>query len=289
MYVQGQSQDWRFGMPFTCRFQVTNPGTPTANNAHFMIYNLPEKMRNDILADVTDNMAYRGLVFSAGYESEPSAPPTVFIGNVYWAYSYRQGPDWITEIDALDGGFGLERGSISYSAKAGTPWGTILRAVIGMMPNLKIGFISDRLDLPDNVRGISIAEPAWSWLIKILPARARLFIAEEKVYILADRESRPDEGWLKEISDDTGLIGSPRRQQMFTIATLVFEPRIKIYQKLTLKSAWAYAGDHLVMRIEHHGTISPAVSDEAVTIVHFLRGPGEILEAAQPRRVEAAA
>jgi hypothetical protein len=279
MIIQGELQEWRVGFPFSCRFQVSATGTPTANVGHFYLYNIPEKMRNDILKDIFDDPQYRQISFMAGYESEPQLP-VVFVGNVFWAYSYRQGPDWITEINALDGGYGIEAGSVHYVAPAGTDYRQILRVLVQAMPNLTPGIISQNLPLPENARGISLAGQPWAELIKrILPINAQLFISDEVVYILAQNEYIPNAGGLTEISDDTGMIGSPRRQNNMTIATLIFEPRIKCGQKITLVSRQPYAGDHKVMMVDHHGTISPTVCDDAVTVATFFRSPTALVQA----------
>ena len=114
MVVQGNSQLWTFGYPFTIRMNITSTGTPTPMTANFFIYNLPETCRKDILLDMfyigPDNQPlYRKINLVAGYSnatgssSNAAIVAPVFAGNVFFAYSYRQGPDWITEIQAKDG------------------------------------------------------------------------------------------------------------------------------------------------------------------------------------------
>jgi hypothetical protein len=275
MVIDGATDQWKVAFPFTCKFRISSSGTPSANLAHFLLYNLPERVRNDIGKDIYEDIQYRRISFSAGYSTMPYLP-VVFVGNVFWAYSYRQGPDWITEINCLDGGWGIAKAHIEQSFPAGTKYDQIIRVICHVMEteHIKTGVISNNLGLGACERGLSICGNAWEELVRmILPINAQLFISNEVINVLAQNEHLRDAGNLTEISEDTGIIGSPRRQGLQTIATMVFEPRIAVGQKVYLKSLQPYAGDHIVKFFEHQGTISQTVCDDLVTRITFFRSP----------------
>lgn len=282
MIIEGATEQWTFGMPFTINFRSSATGTPTANVAHFQIYNLPEKVRNDLVKDSWDDLAYRRMSFSAGYESE-SQLSVIFVGNVTWSYSYRQGPDWITTIDALDGNWGMTKGKINCVVPGNASFTQILRTIALALPNVKIGAISNSLKPATagmGQRTVSVVGNPWQALIdRIIPLNAHISINKETLNILAQGEYIPSNGGLTEITEEMGIIGSPQRQVALSTFTLVFEPRLEVHQKLSIQSSQPYSGDHSVLSIEHQGTISPVVSGDLTTSVTLIRVPDSQLVA----------
>lgn len=273
--IAGKQQDWLIENPFTCRFKASSSCTPTANEATFQLYNLPEKTRTDLIKDIFDGLgelnSYRRISFAAGYRSQPQLP-VIFVGNVFWAYSYRQGPDWVTEIHALDGQYGIRNGDVQHAAPAGSEFQALLRVIAQFMPHITVGVISNSFGNSKATRGVSISGNAWDELVKrILPLNAEVFIDKERVNIITNNEYIANTGGIPEISDETGMIGSPRRQDALTTATLMFEPRIQVGQLVTLKSKESYAGDHKVLWVDHQGTVSDAICETLTTRVTFLR------------------
>lgn len=274
--ISGKEQDWLITNPFTCRFKMTSACTPTANDAIFQLYNLPEKTRTDLIKDVFDGLgepnSYRRISFAAGYRSQPQLP-VIFVGNVFWAYSYRQGPDWITEIHALDGQFGIQNGEVEHAAPAGVEFQALLRTIAQFMPHISIGIISKNVGSDQKSgRGVSVSGNAWDELVKrILPLNAQVFIDKEKMHVITNTEYIANTGGIPEISDETGMIGSPRKQADLTTATMLFEPRIQAGQLVTVKSRESYAGNHKVLFIGHSGTISDAVCETLTSNVTLYR------------------
>lgn len=271
MVVQGESQMWTFGSPFTLRFATQANGTPTMNTADFFVYNLPENVRNDLLMDIYQDPTIRTISFAAGYLREPQLP-VIFVGNVFWAYSYRQGPDWITQVHCVDGGGALDLGNIEQSFVSGTTLGQIYRAICQALPNLSVGLISKTFDQVKDPRGVVVSGNPWEELVRrIIPVNAQLFVNKQNIYIILQNEYVPNPGGLTDITPDTGMIGSPRRQGALTIATMVFEPRLEIGQQVTLHSSAPYAGEKKLLSIRHYGMISESECGDLVTEATFLR------------------
>lgn len=263
--------------PLTCRLRVSNTGTPSASLAAFQIYNLTSDVRNDIFKDDFQQFIYRQLVFSAGYQTEPSIP-IIFQGNILRAFSYRQGPDWVTQIECLDGGYGIENGVINLTVPTPYNFEDVFTRVVAGMPKVKLGIMGS-FDIT-NSRGITYSGNPWDLLVRqILPLEGQLYIDREIVNVVQQREYIVRSAALDEISDDTGLLDTPRRQEAMIRCRMLFEPRFEMMQKVTVKSAVpGNNGDYKIMRIDHVGTISGAVCESLTTEVTAL-GPSRELEA----------
>lgn len=296
MIVQGNTQKWTFGSPFTCRFATVANGGPTMNTGDFFIYNLPEKVRNDILADIYGGFentpgelvplgivplgqALRPVSFAAGYQNEPQLP-VIFVGNVVWAYSYRQGPDWITQIHCVDGQGAIDIGNAEISFISGTTLGQIFRTICQALPGLSIGLISKTFDQYKDPRGVVVSGNPWEELVRrIIPVNAQLFVNKGSIYIILQNEYVPNPGGIMEINADTGIIGSPRRQDSQTIVSMIFEPRLELGQQVLLRSASPYAGETKLLHLRHYGTISESECGDLITEATFLRPDNATIEA----------
>lgn len=263
--------------PLTCRLQVSNSGMPSANVAVFEILNLSPEIRNDLFKDAFEQFTYKQLVFSAGYASEPSIP-VIFQGNIMLCYSYRQGPDWVTHIECLDGGFGIENGSIDLSVPTPYNFEQVVAKVVAGMPRIKLGVLGAFKFTSS--RGIVFSGNPWELLVRqILPLEGQIYINHEQVNIVQQREYIVQQGLLDEISEATGLLDTPRRQSAFITCRMLFEPRLDIMQKVAVKSLVpGNNGDYKVFAVNHRGTISGAVCESLTTeVVAF--GPSNELEA----------
>lgn len=295
MTVQGNTRLWTLGSPFTIRFNITAPGTPTPTMADFFIYNLDEKLRNDIALDAFGapqnyDPLLRQISMIAGYnnfaggQNSPPIIAPVFVGNVFWAYTYRQGPDWITQLHCADG-----LGAIDVADKAwlkghsinggpnGTQLGQIYRVLCQAMKGLNRDINGYFVSLSFN--NIKIIDPVvhvgnpWQALIDdVLPRGFHLFIQQGIIYVLMTNEYVSNPSGIQEINSDSGLIGTPRRQQGLTIADMIFEPRLSVGQSVKLRSVTGLDGTKL-MAIRHYGEISESESGDCVTQAQFLRMP----------------
>ena len=168
MTVQGNTRLWTFGSPFTLRFSITAKGTPTPPFAEFFIYNLPEEVRNDIMMDAFGdpdnyNPSFRPITMVAGYNNfaggQIDAPikAPVYAGNIYWAYTYRDGPDWITQIHCFDGQGAIDMGDHAFpkglsinggpnGIQLGQIYRILCQALRGLNRDIKGYFISTSFD-----------------------------------------------------------------------------------------------------------------------------------------------
>lgn len=97
-------------------------------------------------------------------------------------------------------------------------------------------------------------------------------IYQGTIYITLQNEYITNPSNLTEINPEFGMIDSPRRQQEYTIVTMLFEPRLQPYQKITLKSLTG-SDETKLMNVRHYGEISESECGDMLTEATFLRTP----------------
>jgi hypothetical protein len=246
--------------PLTIEFEISRKWLMSANTCFLRIYNLAEATRNRLYKDLYQTTVYRALQFRAGYPDYPL--PLVFNGNVLHCYSYRQGVNFITEIEGQDGQIAMVNGFTSKTIAAGASAGDILKALIADLPNTAGSAIIGTFEQV-NARGEALSGNTWK-LISDKSGNCAV-IDNGQVKILNDSEAITGE--IPELSSASGLLGSPVRTDTMIQVSLIFEPRLTLGQKVHLSSTTnpIFDRDYKVMGIEHSGTISPAVDGERRT------------------------
>jgi hypothetical protein len=252
--------------PLTCRFQIIKSSTISLGTATFRIYNLTREVRSDIYKDAFELLIYKRVTFAAGYAGEEL--PLIFRGNITMASSYREGPDWITEIQAIDGGWDIDNTVANLTKPAPYTKADVAHTIVNQMQHLTMGAVGD-LDrsVPVPARGITLNGNAWDLITRsVTPDGGFAFINNEKVYIVNQWEYIQNDGLITEINANTGIIGTPRLQSNLVKVRMIYEPRIDVQQAVHLTTSESrMSGDYTVLRIVHQGTISGAVCDELIT------------------------
>jgi len=263
--------------PLTCRFTINRNTNINCGAATFQIYNLAIATRNDLYQDWYQLNQYRQVQFAAGYQqlsvnnSPVQSPslPVIYTGNIQQCYSYRQGPDWITEIRCLDGGYATTQGYVSLTAPVKYTFSTISRNVIGTMPQCGVGAIGalDTGRLPSR-RGITFCGNPWDLITRVIkPPTGSAFIDHEKVYILNQWEYiQLTGGYITTVSAQTGMLDSPKLQESIVTVRMIFEPNVRVQQTVQLVTTEnKMTGTYIVRNIDHGGTISGAVCEDLET------------------------
>lgn len=264
--ASGNSVVHYVSFPLTCRFQIIKSSTLSLGTATFRLYNLNADVRSDIYKDVFESLIYKRVTFAAGYDGEEL--PMIFRGNIIQAYSYREGPDWITELYAIDGGWDVDNSIAVVTKPSAYNKLDLALDVIGQFTHVTFGAAGDLQSgvLPPS-RGITLNGNAWDLITRsIRPDGGFAFINNEKIYIVNQWEFIQNEGQLDEINFDTGMIGTPRLQANLVKVLMIYEPRLEIQQKVHLTTIESrMSGDYTVLRLIHKGTISGAVCEDFVT------------------------
>ena len=276
----------KIAMPLTMNFHIKRSINADANTASITILNLSEDTRRKVFLDNYQTMYYKGIELYAGYPElvlrdgstwqYEEKLPLIFKGNIQTAYSKRNGVDYETTIEALDGGFAYINGYTSRQFGKGTTDRQMLRTLVADLPNIEEGHIGNF-----NVsieRGNTLDGPTLDYFSTISEGNA--FIDLEKMNCLLTNECF--EGSLQRIDADCGLLGSPLRQEAFLTFEMVFEPRLQIGQvvELVSKTERGYNGTYKVIGLEHSGTISDAKSGQCKTKVslNYIEGVPTIIK-----------
>lgn len=281
MIAEGREETHMINFPLTCRFRISNAALPYAEISTFKIYNLSPDIRHDLEKDFFQQNIYRKFSFAAGYITELPIP-IILQGNIQFAYSYRQGPDWITEISALSGGFAQQTSQIQLTVPTPFHFDRVLEQLVQSMApqNVGLGVIGNFV-VP-NARGITFVGNTWDLLVNtIVPMEAQITINKELVYILNQNEIIAAEGAIDTIDADAGLLDSPRHQDNMLICRMIFEPRLELFQAVEVNSIEpGNSGTWKVQRVDHLGTISGAVGETLNTEVTLFRTAEEFEEVA---------
>ncbi len=265
--------------PLTLYLDVQRSTLAQASTGYFKIMNLKEDTRRQIFHDRYDTLTRRQIILSAGYETDAGVSntanprlPIIFQGDVRFAQSYRQKQDWVTEIEAFDGGFGIINGQVSASIPTGYQMRSVLEAVARTIPNVAMGAIGDVAPPDQNSRGIAVMGNSWEVLNDLAPD-VNVFIDNGRVNIIGKDEYIETDSDPFIISADTGLLETPRRGKDTLELKLMFEPRIFVGQQVqVLSSLPYYNGLYSVQGVSHQGVISGAVNGELTTRVTVFTG-----------------
>lgn len=270
--------------PFTIDFDIQRNNLGDLNVASINIYNLSRTHRDEIGHDPWDLGTYQRMVLKAGYGNSVKS---IFQGNIYSALSVRESVDFITTLEGNDGGFAKQNGNdtgstLSAPSKLTFPAGTTRQAIIIKMMevlseyHLTPGWIGD-YNLPDKLpRKISYSGNPLQ-LLRELTGRG-VFVDNEVISCLKDGEYIPTpKEEIPLINTESGLIGTPIRQEGFLIFEVVFDPRPQVGELVQLESSTAfnYNGFCKVASVQHKGMISESVCGSLITTIGVLYNPSQ--------------
>ncbi len=250
--------------PFTMEFDLTRNTLTSANVGSIRIYNLSQKNRSLIRRNVTDTSDIRLVQLAAGYGNNL---PVIFRGNITQAWSVREGENFITQIESLDGGFAFSYGNTNTTFPAGTSMQVIIRSLIGTLPGVTVGAIGE---YPGSLLRANSYSGNTTTLLKDITGGG-LFIDNGRGNCLGDNECVS--GGLPIINSQSGLLGTPLREQTIISFDMLFEPRLLVGQRVQLDSLEGtsrganFNGLYKVISLKHRGTISAGVCGDAITSV----------------------
>lgn len=266
LLVQTQNGDTlEVKLPFTMEFDITRNILTSANVCQVRVYNLNKRNRNQIRFDVSNYGELRGIVLKAGYGDNL---PIIFSGNISQAWPVREGVNFISQIECYDGGYALANGTFDQQFISGTPQRNIIDSMLEKLPGVTPGVVGQIQG--EIARGNTYSGNTADLLNQLVPNK--FFIDNEKAHILGDSECL--QGDITLISPETGLLGTPIRQQTIINFDMLFEPRLIIGQALNLVSSSddSFNGAYKVISIKHRGMISESVAGDAVTSVGLFKG-----------------
>ena len=264
--------------PLTLEFEVTRNTASSLNSATFRIYNLSDVNRNLIFRNRTSINNINGnrnkVILQAGYETtlnKDSDLSTIFIGDLLEAYSYRQGPNVITYINAQDAGFGAYNSFVNKTVEAGTALKEIAELMMSSLKGIKKGVIGETLGVSKTTTTLN----GNVFYLLTKDYKDEVFIDLEKVNKLGINEYiKSTGGKVPLLTSETGLLGTPLRQGTDLIVDMLFEPRINVGQLVEIKSQInkQFDGQYKVNGVKHSGIISGAVNGDCRTTLQLFIG-----------------
>jgi hypothetical protein len=275
--------------PFSISCQIDRHIMASTNKCSLSITNLGITNRNKIFKDRYNTTKYFPIIIRAGYNSEAKPLfqfnalnalstnlfmlPTIFKGNILEAYSYKQGTEWITQIEAQDGLYGVQNGFVSQTYASGTNQQNIFKDLITSMPNMLIGALGS-LTEGTNDRGKVMFGQSADLIYE--ESQGNYFIDNEKLNILNNDESLSGSVILL---DSEQLKTTPRRRDAFLDCELLFSPELEVGRICELQSSYpVYNGQYRIEGFSHNVIISEAECGEATTTVNLNAGARQFLQ-----------
>lgn len=259
--------------PLTIDFDIVRSAYASSNTANIRVYNLGQNTRSQIRKDDWTYGINRPVILYAGYRENLV---TVFNGNLQHAFSLREGNNFITTIEAFDGGFAFENAQSSFQyngAVAGvqTDQVSILGRLLQDLPGVSPGIISPTFSLLKDIGG-NCSGRTVDLIREITGGGTSFFIDNGKAYCLRDYECLP--GQILIIDVQSGLLNTPMREPSKITIELLFEPSVYIGQLIYLQSSTDdnFSGQYKILSIHHRGMISESVCGSATTTLELQSG-----------------
>lgn len=254
--------------PTTMQMQIQLGALGGANSAVIQFYNLDTSVQSLLWRDLY-NIGTKKIEMSlyAGYQD---TMPLVFKGWVQTCTSQRPSGsvNTITSIEAFEGGYFFQYGYINATIAKDTKFKDVLSYMLEGDENVTLGCVSP--EISDLKRDTTFIGQIMDLLNRNYSGY-NSFIEKGKFHILGSDELMT--GDLLVISDESGMLGSPKRSNIFTEVDLIFEPQLRVGQGVSLVSKnplmqeRGFNQAYKVVNIRHYGTISPRQCGKLITTV----------------------
>jgi len=280
---------FKITLPKTVEFSLTRHNLGSSNNCNIRVTNLGQKERNNIRQDWSTFSARRIVQLNAGYGENNL--PLIFSGIIQQAWSYREGVDFITNIDCNDGAFPASLSRISGNEgtfPSGTPIKTVYENLINLLDNTSLGLIGNSF-IYDNNGNLQVLKKSKSFSGNVMQNLINIsgqsfFIDNGIAYVLTNNEWLKVQGQAPIISVDSGLLNTPLLETQTVTFDMIFEPSLKVGQLIQLQSELSPQLSNAVLNnsktgpsdnyykitsLRHKALISPAICGDAITNVEF--------------------
>ena len=263
--------------PFTCQLDIETGTYSSQQRGILQFINLSRKDQARLWVDMFNlGKKYVYLKFYAGYGQNM---PLLFEGRVQQCTSEKQGgsTEFITQIQAWAGADFMQFGYLNVTVAKGTSLKSILEIATKDLKDIQVGYITP--DIPDIPRNKTFIGQTMD-LLKRDYAGYEVFVNKGELNILGDRDVIPGE--VQVLTDRSGLLGSPRRANAYVEFDMIFEPQLTAGQAILLLSDsldWMNQV-YKIVKVHHHGIISPNVGGSLITTIT------STVMSAEPRELE---
>lgn len=206
-------------------FEVTKTVEAAPNIAVIKIYNL----HPDNEARIKNE--YEDVLLNAGYEG---AMQLVFRGNIRHVYRYREGNDYITEIEAGDGDKDFRSAVMNETLAAGTTNAQLVNRAVGTFNGVG-GTSKGHVQIEERarLRGKVISGNTRDVLNDVSrESGANWSIQDGQLTIVSTNDVLPGQAIL--IRADTGMLGAPEVNDKGVVVRCLMNPMIRVNGALQL-------------------------------------------------------
>lgn len=252
----------------SCQFNITRSTMSDSNRATIQIKNLAPSTRERIFQDcfTLDPMKWKYVHLEAGYGGKLSM---IFKGRILQAYSYKSGgqTDVITEIQAQN--LDIFDTQSSHTFEAGTTYKEAAQRLVSDFPNVTLancGELEGTFKTRTTFDGNTLEQ-----LDKLTGGHS--YIDNGMLNILMNNEVLDIP--VPVITDENGLLETPRRRDANLDVKMLFEPTLVVGQLLEIKSKVApnFNGQYKVLGFTHDCLISGSEAGTRTTTVNLWIGP----------------
>jgi hypothetical protein len=230
--------------PMRVAFDATKSINKGLNKCNVTVFNLKESTRLKLIKDPDEKKLVKFMI-QVGYKGQLK---TIFSGQVLRGESVRDGVNFMTRLESLDGGYDLYNTPIAKTVKGKD---NVFRQITEDSET-KVGVITQQSELtrPRVLVGNMIkviddlVEDGQDW-----------YIDNGKLYILKDGEAV--DGFIPVIAPESGLISTPNREKLIIEFDMLINPSVEIGKLVRLESTTAkhLNGTHKVEEINYKGDL----------------------------------
>lgn len=251
--------------PLTIKFNVQRMPFAGRCTASIDVYNIDPDTRSKLFLDWYDFENIRQVTLEAGYENGKF--DLIYKGRIRICTTKKAHTDNVTHIEAISG-LGVLDSMLHTSLKEGESLVDTAGTIINELPGIQPGEVS----LPDFSfkRPVALVGNA----LAVLKTYTKDNVAIDLDRVIVIDEDEVIDGDVRVIDDETGLLGTPERQQTSLVVNCVFEPRIKVGQGLEIRSRIApeFDGQYKVWGVTHSGTIGATQGGQCITTITLWTG-----------------
>lgn len=250
--------------PVSIKFIVEKNNFSDTNTTRITVYNMDLKTRTAIYQDnlLFNDQTPKTVTLSAGYGDKLTQ---ISYGYIQQCYTTRQGVDMVTEIIVIDPD--ILTCNVSTTFVANSEKKEAYLNIANTMPNLNVGVGSE--NVAGNFQIDTVFEGNSFILINELTG-GHTFVDDGVLHTLYENQTISNYG-VYYIAADTGLLGTPVRQDARLQIKMLFEPTIRIGQLVEIKSEtfgnedFRFDGQYKVIGITHDCSISNSEGGNRIT------------------------
>ncbi|WP_208951223.1 hypothetical protein [Rahnella sp. ChDrAdgB13] len=242
-------------------FSITHTHDKTPNKAKISVFNLNPSHRGQIASG-----NYNKVILAVGYGTLANCR-VLYAGQITKPLVVRSGLDFIQELTCDDGATAYRNAFINVTLSAGSTHDDVIGQCVDTMDDVTPGNVG----LPSDVtltRGKVCYGPTRAVLAQVADHHgADWSIQNGTLHILHPDYCLPGEGAL--ISEETGMLGSPRASDNGLEVSCLLRPEIIVGSLVRIKSIVAdYGGDYKVVGVQSQGDTHASRWECRMTLVN---------------------